>query len=156
MLIGLWHFSFHVADIDVSIDFYTDLGMSLIHRQQQSNEYTSKLVGYEAASLRIAQLAMPEGCRATASSHDLELVEYVHPRFPQRPLERAMPGTGHLAFVVDDMHAEYDRLKAANVTFLSPPNAITAGINAGGYACYFLDPDAITLELVQPPTHPHR
>ena len=29
--------------------------------------------------------------------------------------------------------------------------AIEAGINRGGYTVYFLDPDEITLELVQPP-----
>ena len=37
--------------------------------------------------------------------------------------------------------------------FVSPPNLIKAGVNRGGYACYFRDPDGITLELVQPPAH---
>ena len=31
-----------------------------------------------------------------------------------------------------------------------PPVAITAGANLGGFACYFHDPDGITLELLQP------
>ncbi|MGW0592219.1 hypothetical protein [Streptosporangium sp. NPDC002607] len=35
--------------------------------------------------------------------------------------------------------------------FVSPPNEITAGLDAGGFACYFPDPDEITLEFVQPP-----
>ncbi|MEV1179498.1 VOC family protein, partial [Nonomuraea sp. NPDC049784] len=42
----------------------------------------------------------------------------------------------------------------AGVRFVNPPEAITAGVNRGGYACYFLDPDDITLELVQPPSTP--
>ncbi|GAA3411488.1 VOC family protein [Streptosporangium vulgare] len=50
-----------------------------------------------------------------------------------------------------DARAEYARLSAAGVRFVSPPNEITAGVNAGGFACYFLDPDEITLEFVQPP-----
>ena len=42
----------------------------------------------------------------------------------------------------------------AGVRFVNPPEVITAGVNRGGYACYFLDPDEITLELVQPPPSP--
>jgi lactoylglutathione lyase len=156
MLNGVWHFSFHVSDLDASVAFYTVLGMELVHRQDQSNEYTSRLVGYDGASLRVAQLALPgrfDG-PATVSSHDLELVEYVHPRLPSPQLERCMPGTGHLAFAVSDIQHEYARLTALGVRFLSPPNAITSGVNEGGSTCYFLDPDGITLELVQPPPQP--
>jgi catechol 2,3-dioxygenase-like lactoylglutathione lyase family enzyme len=38
----------------------------------------------------------------------------------------------------------------AGVAFVNPPVAITEGANRGGYACYFHDPDGITLELLQP------
>ncbi|MEU0486013.1 hypothetical protein ABZ260_43455 [Streptosporangium sp. NPDC006013] len=34
--------------------------------------------------------------------------------------------------------------------FVSPPNEISAGVNAGGFACYFPDPDEIAPEFVQP------
>ena len=47
MLIAPWHFSFTVSDIEQSILFYRDvLGMELMHRQEQANEYTRKFVGY--------------------------------------------------------------------------------------------------------------
>ncbi len=152
VLTGVWHYSFHVSDLDASVGFYAGvLGMELVHRQEQANAYTRRLVGYPDAHLRVAQLRVP-GPAATVSSHTLELVEYVVPRPSPVPLERALPGTGHLAFAVDDIAAEHDRLRAAGVRFVSTPNAITAGVNAGGWACYFVDPDGITLELVQPPT----
>ena len=152
MLCGIWHFSFHVSDIERSVSFYRALGMELVLRQDQSNAYTSRLVGYEGAALRVAQMALPGGGGSvTVSTHVLELVEYVEPRQPRQPLERCMPGTGHMAFAVDDIMGEYVRLTGLGVSFVSPPNAITAGVNAGGLACYFLDPDDITLELVQPP-----
>ena len=32
-----------------------------------------------------------------------------------------------------------------------PEVYVTAGVNKGGYAVYFTDPDGITLEFVQPP-----
>lgn len=156
VLTGVWHYSFHVSDLDVSVGFYAGLlGMELVHRQEQDNAYTRRLVGYPDARLLVAQLRLPGAAGATAtgtvSSHTLELVEYVVPRPARVPLERALPGTGHLAFAVDDVAAEHDRLQAAGVRFVSAPNAITAGVNTGGWACYFLDPDGITLELVQPP-----
>lgn len=149
---GVWHFSFHVEDIDRSVDFYERvLGLELVHRQDQSNEYTAALVGFPDASLRIAQLRVPgqpRGC----SSHDLELVEYVAPRGKPRGGGRNRPGASHLAFAVTDIRATHDRLVALGVSFVSAPQAITAGVNKGGYACYLIDPDEITLELVQPPS----
>jgi len=149
---GVWHFSFHVGSLDRSIDFYVDvLGLELVHRQEQENAYTSQLVGYPDARIRVAQLRLPGGARPTVSSHLLELVEYVRPRGTAGRLERCDPGASHLAFAVDDIHAEFERLTSLGVRFVSSPNAITAGVNLGGFACYFVDPDDITLELVQPP-----
>lgn len=150
MLQGIWHVAFHVADVERSIAFYEALGMTLVHRQEQSNAYTSSLVGYPDAAIRVAQLALP-GVAPGASRHHLELVEYVAPPPQSVPLERRTAGTAHLAFQVTDITADYERLRAAGVVFVSPPNEITAGVNRGGSACYFLDPDGITLELVQPP-----
>jgi catechol 2,3-dioxygenase-like lactoylglutathione lyase family enzyme len=152
-MFGVWHFSFTVADLDASVEFYRDLlGFELIHRQDQSNEYTRRLVGYPDAELRIAQLAVPGQPRGV-SGHDLELVEYLVPRGEPYGPGRHRPGASHLALCVPDARADHRRLTAAGVRFVSPPQAITAGINVGGFTCYFLDPDDITLELVQPPPH---
>ncbi|MFB4271910.1 VOC family protein [Nonomuraea sp. GTA35] len=148
---GVWHFSFTVADLDRSVAFYRDLlGFTLVHRQEQDNDYTRRLVGYPDAVLRVAQLAVPGQPRGL-STHDLELVEYVQPRGEARDPARHLPGAAHLALTVEDARAEHTRLAAAGVRFVNPPEEITAGVNKGGYACYFLDPDEITLELVQPP-----
>lgn len=153
-MIGVWHFSFTVADLDRSVDFYAGLlGMELVHRQEQDNDYTRALVGFPDARLRVAQLAVPGQPRG-ASSHDLELVEYVAPRAEPTDTQRNRPGAAHLAFAVADAPATYERLRDAGVSFVSPPQAITAGVNRGGYTCYFLDPDGITLELVQVPPRP--
>ena len=153
MLRGVWHFSFTVADLDRSIAFYRDLlGFELIHTQEQANDYTRRLVGYPDAHLKVAQLAIPGQPRGI-STHDLELVEYVAPRGSRGDANICNPGAAHLALTVDDIHERYERLRAAGVSFVSPPNHITAGINTGGYTCYFRDPDAIVLEMVQPPPH---
>lgn len=154
---GIWHIGLHVADLERSIAFYRDqLGLTLIHRQEQSNEYTRRLVGYPDAVLRVAQLAVASRPDGAASSHDLELIEYVVPRGERSTAERCQPGTAHLAFVVADIRPVHERLVAAGVEFTSAPNAITAGVNAGGFCCYFSDPDGHTLELVQPPVRDPR
>jgi catechol 2,3-dioxygenase-like lactoylglutathione lyase family enzyme len=150
-MLGIWHFSFTVSDIDQSIKFYRDrLGLELIHTQQQSNPYTRKLVGYPDADLKIAQLAVPGHPRGI-STHDLELVEYVQPRGEKFGAERHRPGASHMAFAVEDAWQLYEELRSHGVEFVSEPQSITAGANRGGFTCYFLDPDDITLELVQPP-----
>ena len=150
---GVWHFSFTVTDLDLSVDFYTRvLGLDLVHRQEQSNSYTAALVGFPDAVLRVAQLRVPGQPRGI-SSHDLELVEYVVPRGAPHGGGRNRPGSSHLAFAVTDVAAEYERLLTLGVRFVSAPQEITGGVNKGGYTCYFVDPDEITLELVQPPVH---
>jgi len=148
---GVWHFSFTVADIERSIIFYRDvLGFELIHRQEQANEYTRRLVGYTDAHLKVAQFALPGQPRGR-STHDLELLEFVAPRGTRGDIGICNPGAAHLAIGVDDIQARYRRLTDAGVRFFSPPNLITAGINEGGFTCYFHDPDQIVLEMVQPP-----
>jgi lactoylglutathione lyase len=151
MLINTWHFSFTVSDIEQSILFYRDvLGMELVHTQEQANAYTRRLVGYEDAHLKVAQLRIKVGT-PSRSGHMLELVEYVAPRGVKVDTRTKNTGTAHLAFEVDDIHAEYARMAGLGVRFRSEPVAIEAGINKGGFTCYFLDPDDITLEMMQPP-----
>jgi catechol 2,3-dioxygenase-like lactoylglutathione lyase family enzyme len=145
------HFSFTVRDIDRSIDWYTRvLGLELVHRQRQENAYTPILVGIPGAVLEIAQFAVP-GVAPARSTHMLELVEYIAP--PGRDLGELATnsvGCAHLALLVTDLSARYERMTALGVTFRNPPVEITEGANAGGLACYFHDPDGITLELLQP------
>ena len=151
MIVDTWHFSFTVADIEKSIEFYRDiLGLELVHRQEQANAYTRKFVGYPDAHLKVAQFRIA-GARSTRSGHLLELVEYVAPKGQKVDTRTLNPGTAHLAFEVDDIQAEYQRMVAQGVRFRSEPVAIEAGINKGGYTVYFLDPDDITLEIIQPP-----
>jgi lactoylglutathione lyase len=145
------HFSFTVSNIERSIDWYTRvLGLELVHRQRQDNEYTRKLVGMPDAVLEVAQFVVP-GVPPARSTHMLELVEYV---VPKGRAAEALPtndvGVAHLALMVTDIHERHLRMSGQGVAFRNPPVEITAGANRGGYACYFHDPDGITFELLQP------
>ena len=151
MIADVLHFSWTVSDLEQSIDWYTRvLGLELVHRQRQENEYTQVLVGIPGAVLEIAQFAVP-GVPPTRSTHMLELVEYITPR--GRDLGDLAPnsvGCAHLALMVTDIYERYRRMVEHGVVFRNPPVEITAGANMGGFACYFYDPDGLTLELLQP------
>ncbi len=154
VLVNLFHFSFTVSDIERSVRFYRDiLGLRLVHRMVHDQPYTSRQVGFENALLKVALFTI-DGFPSTPSGHLLELIEYVNPR--GEPLDPATnrPGAAHMAFQVDDIHAEYRRMKELGVRFRSEPVHITAGRNRGGWTVYFLDPDGITLEMVQPAQSP--
>ena len=82
----------------------------------------------------------------------LELVEYITPRGRDLGvLATNAVGCAHLALIVTDIEHRYERMRALGVAFRNPPVAISAGANAGGFACYFQSSaTASTLELLQP------
>lgn len=144
---AIGHFSFTVSDVERAADWYSShLGFDVVHRQRQDNAYTRQLVGIADAILDVAVL------RHRASTDlVLELVEYVRPRSRGRAPIPGRAGFAHLSFLVDHIQADHRRLRDAGVRFRSPPVEITAGVNAGGFVCYFVDPDGNGLELFQPP-----
>jgi catechol 2,3-dioxygenase-like lactoylglutathione lyase family enzyme len=149
----LWHVGLVVSDLEKAIAFYELLGLELRLRQEQANAYTASLVGYEGASLRIAQMRFPS-VSGTRSGHLVELIQYVHPVPDLVEPANARIGAAHVAFEVDGIDALRATLEAAGAVFLSDANEISAGVNRGGRAVYLRDPDGITLELVEPPARP--
>ncbi len=150
MLVNYFHFGFTVSNLDRSVAFYRDiLGMKLVHTMIHDQPYTSVQIGYQNALLKVALLTI-DGILQSRSGHLLELIEYVNPHGVPTDTTTNRPGAAHLAFQVDDLRAQYERMKALGVRFKSEPVKITAGFNEGGWTIYFLDPDNITLEMVQP------
>lgn len=150
MILGQLHHGIVVGDIERSIAWYCDgLGMELVHRQRQENAYTPVLVGVPQAILEVAQLKIPSPL-PTVSSHDIELIEYVHSGTSGQTAPVNQPGSAHLGFFVSDIEAMCERLGVLGAVFRNPPVDISQGANAGGKACYFHDLDGNTLELIQP------
>jgi catechol 2,3-dioxygenase-like lactoylglutathione lyase family enzyme len=149
MIADVLHFSFTVSDIERSIKWYTEvLGLELVHRQRQENEYTQILVGIPGAVLEVAQFKI-RYLSPAYSSHMLELIQYVKGDGGTRDLPTNQVGVAHLALLVTDIHQRYSQMVKDGVSFKNPPVEITAGANKGGFACYLTDPDGITIELLQ-------
>jgi catechol 2,3-dioxygenase-like lactoylglutathione lyase family enzyme len=144
---GLHHTGYTVSDLDRSVAFYRDLlGCEVLATQEKEGGYLAAIVGYPDAHVRMAHLQAPGGGPV------LELFEYVAPAGERPALEVRNVGTSHICFLVDDLPALYEELRAHGVdSFVSPPVAVDTGINRGGYGLYLHDPDGITVELFQPP-----
>jgi len=139
------HVDLTVTDLARSIAFYRDLlGFNLAYeRGEVTAEYMPRLVGIPGARLKIAVLDIP--------GLHLDLIEYVEPRGAAAAGATSDVGNVHLGFTVDDMWGAYRHLSAAGVSFKSEPVSPTTGPNKDGWAVYFVDPDGVTLEMIQRP-----
>jgi catechol 2,3-dioxygenase-like lactoylglutathione lyase family enzyme len=139
---GLNHTSFTVSSLERSIGFYRDLlGLELEATWERHAPWIGEMTGFKGARLRLAALRVP------GTEHVLELIEYEKPRGERLRRATNDVGSAHIGFVVDDLDAEYGRLRAAGVEFLSAPVRVTDPPAVGARAVYFRDPDGIPLEL---------
>jgi glyoxylase I family protein len=87
-----------VQDLEATIAFFTDLGLTVVGRDTVSGEWTDTAVGLDGNHARIAMLQTPDG------QGRLELFEYIHPAAietaPTLPNEIGMH---RIAFAVDDI-----------------------------------------------------
>jgi catechol 2,3-dioxygenase-like lactoylglutathione lyase family enzyme len=144
-LAGVHHMSLTVSDLARSLAFYRDLiGLEVVMEQEKEGGYLAAITGYPDAHVRMAHLETPGG-------HRLELFEYVSPAGGKADVEPRNVGAPHVCFLVEDIHAAYERLCRAGVRTVSPPVEVDTGANRGGFGLYLRDPDGITMELFQPP-----
>jgi catechol 2,3-dioxygenase-like lactoylglutathione lyase family enzyme len=137
------HVGLTVSDLARSVAFYRDvLGFNVAYeRGEVTAEYMPRLVGIPGARLKIVGLDVP--------GLHIDLVQYIEPRGDDCAGSTSDVGNVHIGFTVDDLWAAYRRLSAAGVRFKSEPVSPTTGPNKGGWAVYFVDPDGVTLEMIQ-------
>jgi len=98
MPIKLENVAIAVRDLEATIAFFTDLGLSVVGRQTVSGEWTETAVGLDGNHAKIAMLQTPDG-----QGH-VELFEYLHPDAIET--EPTLPneiGMHRIAFSVDDL-----------------------------------------------------
>lgn len=98
MPIKLENVGIAVRDLDATIAFFTDLGLTVVGRDTVQGEWTATAVGLDGNHAKIAMLQTPDGRGC------LELFEYIHPDAietdPTLPNEIGMH---RVAFSVDDI-----------------------------------------------------
>jgi glyoxylase I family protein len=98
MPIKLENVGIAVRDLEATIAFFTDFGLTVLGRDTVSGEWTDTAVGLDGNHARVAMLQTPDG------NGRLELFEYIHPDAietePTRPNEIGMH---RVAFSVDDI-----------------------------------------------------
>ncbi len=98
MPITLENVGIAVRDLEATIAFFTDLGLTVVGRDTVSGEWTDIAVGLDGNHARIAMLQTPDG------QGRLELFEYLHPEAIET--EPTLPheiGMHRVAFSVDDI-----------------------------------------------------
>jgi catechol 2,3-dioxygenase-like lactoylglutathione lyase family enzyme len=139
------HVGFTVADMDRSVAWYTTfLGAPPTLRKVWDVDYIGDLVGYPGCRMECAFFALP-------GDGVLELVRFLEPPPATVDMETYNAGNGHLCLLVDDIHAEHERLAPIAAFRSDGPIEIPWGPYAGGWAAYLRDPDGITIQLMQHP-----
>jgi glyoxylase I family protein len=100
MSIRLENVGIAVRDLDATIAFFTDLGLTLLGRDTVSGEWADTAVGLDGNHAKIAMLQTPDG------QGRLELFEYIHPdAIESEPTRPNDIGMHRVAFSVDDIDA---------------------------------------------------
>jgi catechol 2,3-dioxygenase-like lactoylglutathione lyase family enzyme len=98
MPITLENVGIAVRDLEATIAFFTDLGLTVLGRDTVQGDWADTAVGLDGNHAKIAMLQTPDG------TGRLELFEYLHPDAietePTRPNEIGMH---RVAFSVDDL-----------------------------------------------------
>ena len=98
MPIKLENVGIAVHDLEATIAFFTDLGLTVLGRDTVSGEWTDTAVGLDGNHAKIAMLQTPDG-----NGH-LELFEYIHPdAIETNPTLPNEIGMHRVAFSVDDI-----------------------------------------------------
>lgn len=140
-----FHVGISVPDLQTALDFYVGLlGFEEVWRKTDIEmAAVSGVPGLRERTL--VQLLVPGGSRIEFQEFD--------PPGPVRERSLSNSGLNHLSFGVADIHAEYNRLRAAGVEFLSEPLELDFGpgeVLTGWSVVYFKDPWGLTLELLGP------
>jgi catechol 2,3-dioxygenase-like lactoylglutathione lyase family enzyme len=138
-----------VSDMDRAVEFYTSVLMfTRVSDEEVSGRDYELLTGVFGARMRVVRLALGD--------ERIELTEFLAPRGrPIPPDVRANDRVfQHIAIIVSDMDAAYQRLRRFNIAHAStgPQELPEWNPNAGGIkAFYFRDPDGHFLEILQFP-----
>ena len=144
------HINIVVSDLAVSVHFYVELlGFKETRRALLTGNWIESIVGLKGVEAEVVFVQPPGG------GPRIELIWYKVPS-GEHVAACSLPNTQglrHIAFQVEDIVGEYERLRDAGVVFLGPPVAVPGDVirhdDGQKRLCYFRDPDGVVLELAE-------
>ena len=136
-----------VTDLDRSMRFYRDiLGFTPLSKLEVSDASSEKLVGLEGLDLHSYFLER-DGVR-------IELLHYVSPGHEDRAWPRPMNRRGltHMALRVEDLAGMLERIDREGFETIESSRVTNDAY--GSDVVFVLDPDGVTVELIQMPGDP--
>ena len=140
MIKDIRHTGIVVVDLEASLHFYRDLlGFQIAKQMEESGDYIDKILSLRNVKVTTVKMVAPDG-------HMIELLKFhTHPR-ELRSREICDIGITHIAFTVEGLNSDCDRLKVEDVPFIAPPQ-----LSPDGYAkvTFCRAPEGTLIELVE-------
>lgn len=146
-VVGVDHFSITVADLDRSLAFWRDLlGFEQIvgFVEDREGAHLDEIIGLDNIEIDSAYLKAP--------GITIELMKYISPEGTAIHPRTCDPGCTHISFACTNLEALFNRLRNAGVTTRADRVVeVPDGDWGGSTAFYCLDPDGVTVELLEEP-----
>jgi catechol 2,3-dioxygenase-like lactoylglutathione lyase family enzyme len=117
------HVAIVTSDLDRAVEFYTNvIGFHEVRRLETTHSGTIAFLSLDGTQIELFGGGAPQEASATEGK----------------------VGYRHMALLVDDVDAEYERLKAAGAQFYMEPTTPDPGIRLA----FFRDPDGNPIEII--------
>jgi len=134
------HTGLVVYDLEKAIHFYRDiLGLKVQRQMQEFGSFIDNLLGIKGVRLKTVKMAAGDGGL-------LELLNFQSSPTAERQRRINQIGYSHIAFTVDDLEYEYQRLKKIGIKFDSAPQVSPDKL---ARVVFCRDPEGNHIELVQ-------
>jgi glyoxylase I family protein len=141
MMMRFHHAAISTPDLDRAVRFYTE-----VIGCQEAWSFSWESGSAEADALTGLRDSAASAAMLKLGDSFLEIFEFSSPSpapgDPERPV--CDHGITHVCLQVQDLHAEYERMKAAGMEFHCPPLT-----QESGYVIYGRDPDGNVVELLE-------
>ena len=140
MIKDIRHTGIVVADLEASLYFYHDLlGFQITKKMEEAGDYIDDISSLRNVKVTTVKMTSPSG-------QMIELLKYHSHPAEQKMSEICELGISHIAFTIDDLDIEYERLQNKGIQFNSPPQ-----LSPDGYAkvTFCRAPEGTLIELVE-------
>lgn len=140
MIKDIRHTGIVVIDLEASLLFYRDLlGFKIVKQMEESGDYIDNISSLRNIKATTVKMTSPTG-------HMIELLKY-HSHPEEQKMRRICEiGISHIAFTVDNLDFEYERLTDKGIQFNSTPQ-----LSPDGYAkvTFCRAPEGTLIEMVE-------